>query len=118
MPDKGLMSMRVGTAGWSIPSGSADAFPAEGSHLERYAAGLSAAEINSSFYRPHRRATYAKWAAAVPPDFRFSVKLPKTITHDSRLMDCSALIARFGEEIGGLGEKLGPVLVQLPPSLR
>ncbi|KRB85790.1 hypothetical protein ASE00_03200 [Sphingomonas sp. Root710] len=107
----------VGTAGWSIPSRYRDAFPHEHSHLERYAARFNAVEINSSFYRPHRRTTYERWAASVPPTFRFSVKLPRSITHEHRLAGANALITSFAEEIGGLGEKLGTILVQLPPSL-
>lgn len=110
------MSIRVGVAGWSIPSALAERFPAEGTHLQRYGARLSAVEINSSFYRPHRRATYERWAAGVPAGFRFSVKLPKAITHERRLQDCQPLIARFAEETDGLGDKRGPILVQLPPS--
>ncbi|WP_210260992.1 DUF72 domain-containing protein [Enterovirga aerilata] len=109
--------IRVGTAGWAIPRAVADAFPAEGSALERYAARLPAAEINSSFYRPHRPATYARWAAAVPDGFRFSVKLPRSITHDLRLAGVEAELERFLRDIAGLGAKLGPLLVQLPPSL-
>ena len=109
-------TIRTGIAGWSIGSALAGQFPGNGSHLSRYAARLNAAEINSNFHRPHRRATYEKWAASVPPDFRFAVKLPKTITHEQRLVDCDDLLARFAEESGGLGEKRGPILVQLPPS--
>jgi uncharacterized protein YecE (DUF72 family) len=109
--------IRIGTAGWSIPRGVADRFPAEGSGIERYAARLDAAEINTSFYRPHRRATYERWAASVPADFRFSFKLPKAITHVARLRDSVPLLAQFAEEIAGLGAKRGPMLVQLPPSL-
>ena len=74
-------------------------------------------EINSSFYRPHRTATYERWAASVPEDFRFAVKVPKAITHERRLKDASDLLDRFLSEAGGLGPKLGPLLVQLPPSL-
>ncbi|WP_420142020.1 DUF72 domain-containing protein [Sphingomonas sp.] len=110
--------IHVGVAGWSIPSAVAGAFGSAGSHLERYATRFSAVEINSSFYRPHRRATYERWAASVPDDFRFAVKLPRTITHERRLCDCGDLLRRFADEIAGLGGKRGPVLVQLPPSLR
>ncbi|ACI50688.1 protein of unknown function DUF72 [Gluconacetobacter diazotrophicus PA1 5] len=110
------MSIRVGVAGWSIPPALAGQFPSVGTHLERYGARFSAVEINSSFYRPHRRTTYQRWAASVPPEFRFSVKLPRTITHERRLIDCRSLIERFAEETGGLGDKRGPILVQLPPS--
>ena len=107
----------IGTAGWSIPKAAQDAFPQDSSHLARYAAVLTAAEINSSFHRPHQRSVYEKWAASVPPGFRFSVKLPKEISHKRKLVDCDEPLAAFIEQIGGLGEKLGVALLQLPPSL-
>lgn len=110
-------TIRTGIAGWSIGAALAAQFPGSGSHLSRYAARLNAAEINSSFHRPHRRATYEKWAASVPPGFRFAVKLPKTITHEQRMVDCDDLLARFAEESAGLADKRGPVLAQLPPRL-
>lgn len=106
----------VGCAGWSIHKDAAAAFPIEGSHLERYARVFPGVEINSSFYRPHRPETYAKWAAMVPASFRFSVKLPRAITHEARLQDVDEALDRFAREAGELGEKLGCVLVQLPPS--
>jgi uncharacterized protein YecE (DUF72 family) len=109
--------IRIGTAAWSIPKPHAHAFPAEGSHLERYGATFNAVEINSSFYRPHRRSTYERWASAVPDDFRFAVKMPKAITHEHRLADSDALLDRFLFEVAGLGGRLGPILVQLPPKL-
>jgi uncharacterized protein YecE (DUF72 family) len=108
----------IGCAGWSIPRQSAGHFPQRGSHLERYAAVLAAAEINTSFYRPHLPATYERWAASVPDDFRFSVKLPRTITHEARLQGADAQLDQFAGEAGALGGKLGCVLVQLPPSLQ
>lgn len=89
----------------------------EGSQLERYATVFNAVEINSSFYRAHRQTTYSSWAASVPQAFRFSVKLLRTITHASRLTRIDALLAQFRAETAGLGDKLGCVLVQLPPSL-
>ncbi|GEO18613.1 DUF72 domain-containing protein [Microvirga aerophila] len=109
--------IRIGTAAWSIPKEHAAPFPVAGSHLERYGAVLNAVEINSSFYRPHRTATYERWAASVPDDFRFAVKVPKAITHERRLKDVGDLLDRFLSEISGLGPKLGPLLVQLPPRL-
>ena len=108
--------IRIGTAGWTIPRLFADRFGAAGSHLERYARRFATAEINSSFHRPPRRETYARGAAAVPEDFRFAVKCPRTMTHDQRLIGCEALLDRFAEEVAGLGPKLGALLVQLPPS--
>ena len=107
----------VGTAGWSIPPALADRFPGEGAHLARYARVFAGAEINSSFHRPHRPGTYARWAAATPPGFRFSAKLPKAITHRARLVDAEALLDGFAAEVAGLGDKLAVLLVQLPPSL-
>ncbi len=107
----------VGCAGWTIPRETTAAFPVAGSHLERYAAVFGAVEINSSFYRPHQAKTYARWAESVPDGFRFSVKLPRSITHDARLVDIDAPLARFVAEAGALGDKLGCVLVQLPPKL-
>ena len=108
---------RIGTAGWPVPTALAGEFPPGPSHLVRYAGRFNAVEINSSFYRPHRPQTHARWAAAVPEDFRFSVKLPRTITHEARL-DCDGgLLDAFLAEVGNLGARLGPLLVQLPPSL-
>jgi uncharacterized protein YecE (DUF72 family) len=107
----------IGTAGWSIPRAAADAFPGEGSHLERYSRVLPGAEINSSFHRPHARSVYERWAGATPADFRFSVKLPRTITHDGELRRARAALVAFFDQVSGLGPKLGPILVQLPPSL-
>ncbi|WP_431271194.1 DUF72 domain-containing protein [Dankookia sp. P2] len=107
----------IGTAGWSIPAQHAVAFPREGSHLERYSRRFPAVEINSSFYRPHRPATYARWAASVPAHFRFAVKMPKEITHIRRLAGATEPLTRFLDEAGALGVTLGPILVQLPPGL-
>jgi uncharacterized protein YecE (DUF72 family) len=109
--------VRVGTAGWAVPRQVADRFPAEGSVLQRYAARFDAVEINTTFHRSHRPQTFARWAESVPDDFRFAVKVPKTITHERRLADSAGLIERFLDEVGPLGGKLGPLLVQLPPSL-
>ena len=109
--------LRVGTAGWSVPSRHVAEIPLGGSHLERYARILNAVEINTSFYRPHQRKTYQRWAQSVPSGFRFSVKIPKAMTHDQRLSCCGALLDRFAAEVTGLGEKLGVLLVQLPPKL-
>jgi uncharacterized protein YecE (DUF72 family) len=109
--------IRIGCAGWSILSRHRALFAEEGSHLARYASRFDAVEINSSFYRPHATTTYARWAAQVPADFRFSVKLPKSITHEAALRRTAPQLTRFADEIAGLGRRLGGVLVQLPPSL-
>ena len=113
-----MATLYIGTAGWGISSAASDNFPGEGSHLQRYGLVLHCAEINTSFYRPHQPATYARWADSVPDGFRFSVKLPRTITHELRLKNYTPELARFAGEVAHLGDKLGCVLVQLPPSLR
>jgi uncharacterized protein YecE (DUF72 family) len=111
------VSIRIGTAGWSVPAAHRAAFPEAGSLLERYAARFDAVEINSSFYRPHRPSTYARWAASVPDTFRFAAKLPREVTHARRLVDVAEPLDRFLGEVAALGHRLGPILVQLPPSL-
>jgi uncharacterized protein YecE (DUF72 family) len=107
----------IGTAGWSIPRAEQRRFPAGDSHLARYSAVLPAVEINSTFSRPHRASTFERWAASVPRTFRFSVKLPRAITHDRRLADSSALLKSFLADLEPLGIRTGCLLVQLPPSL-
>lgn len=109
------VDVHLGTAGWTIRREHASIFARDGTHLERYASVFNSVEINSCFKQSHRRATYERWAAAVPEHFRFAVKLPRIITHKSRLVDVVPALDRFLGEISGLGTKLGPVLVQLPP---
>jgi uncharacterized protein YecE (DUF72 family) len=107
---------RIGTAGWAIRREHSSHYDPGPSHLARYATRFNAVEINSSFYRPHRRATYERWAASVPASFRFAVKAPKAITHTARCRECENLVDAFLDEIGGLGTNLGPVLFQFPPN--
>ena len=111
------LECRVAIAGWSIRKEHAALFATEGSHLQRYASRFAAVEINSSFYRPHKRETYERWARDVPEDFRFAVKMPRWLTHEQCLEDSGAPLTQFLSEIKGLGTKLGCVLVQLPPGL-
>jgi uncharacterized protein YecE (DUF72 family) len=113
-----MRTLRIGTAGWSIPRQHAAALATEGSHLERYARALCCAEINSTFYHPSRPTTFARWAASVPETFRFSLKAPKAITHEASLDPTPAtfaLLAAFLEQARLFGPALGPVLFQLPP---
>ncbi len=107
---------RIGCAGWAIRREHSHRFAPFGTHLQRYATLFNCVEINSCFYRPHRRATYERWAASVPDDFQFAVKLPKAITHGLRLVGAVPDLERFLDETAGLGRKLGPILIQLPPS--
>ena len=104
--------LRTGTAGWSLPIKPKD----PGSHLYHYSRNLGCVEVNSSFYRPHRPSTWARWATETPPDFRFSIKAPKTITHEAKLHHAETLLRDFFEQIQPASEKAGPILFQLPPS--
>jgi len=109
--------VRVGCAGWSIASRHAQHFGPGDSALQRYATRFPVVEINSSFYRPHQPKTYERWAASVPAGFRFSVKVPRLITHELGLRGAGPALDRFLDEAGCLGAHLGGLLVQLPPSL-
>jgi uncharacterized protein YecE (DUF72 family) len=117
IPSRARCATYVGAAGWSIPARYKDDLPGSGSHLERYAQRLNAVEINSSFHRHHRAQTYARWAASVPAHFRFSVKVPRALTHEGELIARPDVLDQFIEEIHGLGSKLAVLLVQLPPKL-
>jgi uncharacterized protein YecE (DUF72 family) len=115
MPE--LKRIRVGLAGWSNPPETRGSRGEGQSHLAHYAAHFSSVEINSSFYRPHQSATYARWREETPESFRFAVKMPRSVTHDSHLKRCGAEVERFYDAISALRPKLAAVLVQLPPSL-
>ena len=111
---KDLRGLHLGTAGWQLPK--ALNTPAEEPVLLRYARHFNAVEINSTFYRPHQPKTFAKWAASVPEDFRFAVKMHRSVTHERRLSDIRPAQV-FLDMVSALGSKLEPVLIQLPPSV-
>ena len=85
--------------------------------LQRYAQVFDAVEVNATFYRTPRAATFQRWAESVPDGFRFSLKLPRTLTHYARLREPEAGLDAFLARAAPLGEKLGAVLAQLPPTL-
>lgn len=107
----------IATAAWSIPKKVADRFAQEGSGLSRYASVFDGVEINSTFYLRHKASTFAQWAESVPDSFRFAVKIPKEISHTRAMKDIAEPFDTFLEDIAPLGEKRGPLLCQLPPSL-
>ena len=109
--------IRIGTAGWSLPGEWKDRFPEGESHLERYSGLLGACEINRTFKKMPRDATFERWAGTVPDAFRFSVKVHREISHDRRLQGTEEALASFLASVRHLGERLGPLLLQLPPSL-
>jgi uncharacterized protein YecE (DUF72 family) len=86
--------------------------------LAYYAERLAAVEINNTFYRMPSPDVLGRWATETPPGFRFSLKSPRQITHEKRLADVAGPVARLADVARALGDKLGPVLFQLPPNLR
>lgn len=109
--------LQVGLAGWSNPPWQKAARKSSETHLEYYAKHFSCVEINSSFYRPHRLSTYTEWRLATPRTFKFAVKMPRSITHESGLRDTSREMTTFFAGIEALQPKLEVVLIQLPPRL-
>ena len=114
---KQTQHVRLGIAGWQVPRELRTESPQAESQLSQYAAIFNCVEINSSFRTSHARSTYERWRRSVPGGFRFSVKAPQQITHELRLRRVAAEVDLFAQAVMGLGTKLGPVLVQLPPSL-
>ena len=110
--------IHVGTSGWSYPHWHGPFYPADlpaGQELEYYAQTFSSVEINSSFYRLPERSTVQHWSASTPGDFVFTVKASRYITHMKKLKDPEQGVPLLLERISVLGDKLGPVLFQLPP---
>lgn len=111
----------VGTSGWQYRDWKGPFYPrdlAQKRWLEHYAAQFATVESNNAFYRLPERKTFADWRARTPDDFIFAVKMSRFLTHIKRLRDAVEPVARFMDRAAGLGDKLGPVLLQLPPTLR
>jgi uncharacterized protein YecE (DUF72 family) len=111
-----IRQIHVGCATWAIGAANEGLLPPGPSNLARYARALTAAEVNSSFHRAHRLGTWGRWARTTGPSFRFSAKVPKAISHERRLVACEQPLEAFLAEVAMLGDKLGPLLLQLPPS--
>jgi uncharacterized protein YecE (DUF72 family) len=109
--------VRIGTAGWAVPRELAPATRSGQSGLERYADHYDAVEINSTFYRLPLARTVERWRDTTPAHFRFTVKVPQTITHEAGLVGARSELKSFCRLLDGFGPKLGALLVQLPPSL-
>ena len=110
-------ALRIGTSGWaySWPRFYPTGLPTE-ARLPFYASRFSTVEVNTSFYHLPRPATYARWLRETPPSFVFTLKASRTVTHGLRLVDADEPWSRFLAVARVLGARLGPVLVQLPPS--
>jgi hypothetical protein len=112
---------RIGTSGWSYDHWTGPFYP-EGLPADRrlahYATRLDCAEINNTFYSLPSVQTLAQWRDCVPEDFRFAVKASRYITHMKKLKDPDTGLGKFLPRIEGLGDRLGPILFQLPPKWR
>ena len=111
----------VGTSGWQYDSWKGEFYPTavpRRSWLAYYATRFPVVEVNNSFYQLPKEATFGKWRDESPPRFRFVVKASRYITHIRRLQDCRDSVDLFWSRAQVLGEKLGPVLFQLPPNFR
>ncbi|MCZ7394374.1 MAG: DUF72 domain-containing protein [Candidatus Methanoperedens sp.] len=111
-----MEKMHIGTMGWSYDFWIGNFYP-EGSEnlLTEYAKNFSTVEINNTFYRIPSRDTVRNWKEEVPQNFIFSAKFPRKITHIKMLQDCEEELPVFIEHMSLLGNKLGPMLIQLPP---
>jgi uncharacterized protein YecE (DUF72 family) len=111
----------AGTCAWSYEDWRGVFYPehlAQNRWLEFYAQHFSAVEVDSTFYHAPSAKAAAHWLEQTPDDFRFTCKMPREITHEMRLRDCSEKMNAFLEAIEPLRPKLGCVLIQLPPSMK
>jgi uncharacterized protein YecE (DUF72 family) len=109
----------LGTSGWSYADWEGTLYPEglpPGARLAEYARHYATVEIDSTFYGTPRRSTVEKWREVVPAGFRFAAKFPQEITHERNLVDCEGPTETFVRTMGLLGDRLGPLLLQLPPS--
>ncbi len=112
---------RIGTSGWHYPHWRGAFYPKdlpERDRLAYYAGIFDTVEINNSFYRLPSEETLRDWAERTPPGFVFACKANRYITHMKKLKDQDQILASFLGRIAVLGDKLGPVLFQLPPRWR
>lgn len=118
------MSLHVGTSGWAYPEWRPAFYPPglpQAGFLARYSAELTACEVNATFYRLQSEAAVARWADATPPGFRFAAKAHRRLTHARALPPHEGgdvFLERFLESLVPLGDRLGAVLLQFPPTRR
>jgi len=111
----------IGTSGYNYPEWKGSFYPADlaaAKMLPYYAARFPTVEINYTFYRMPTEKILAGWTTQVPPEFRFTLKAPRRITHDAKLSSCEELTSAFCRVAGTLGSQLGALLFQLPPTLK
>jgi uncharacterized protein YecE (DUF72 family) len=113
--------LKIGCSGWSYKDWAGPFYekslPA-GEYLKFYSKVFDCVEIDSSFYRIPNQGMVQKWKTVTPDGFIFSPKLPRKITHEKKLVDFESTLTYFYTVMGKLGPKLGPIVAQLPPSIK
>lgn len=120
MRDEEVPGVALGTAGWSYDDWNGVFYPrglTPSSRLRYYSRRFRTVEVDSTFYAAPALSTVQRWREETPDDFVFAAKFPKAITHDRRLVNCGLEAVAFAETMSELGAQLGPLLIQLPPSL-
>jgi uncharacterized protein YecE (DUF72 family) len=115
------MKAYVGTSGFSYSEWKGSFYPEKLPNKEMlsfYSDQLPSVEINNTFYRLPRKNVLEGWTAQTPPHFRFSIKASRRITHFKKLKDCEDLLTYLFTGLQALGERMGPILFQLPPTMR
>jgi uncharacterized protein YecE (DUF72 family) len=116
-----LNRLRVGCSGWSYKDWVGPFYPrdmAAKDYLKFYSKVFDCVEVDSSFYRIPNAFMINQWRNNTPTGFLFSPKLPKKITHDNKLENSESTLLYFYSVVSKLGEKLGPIAIQLPPSVK
>ncbi|MGQ0767548.1 MAG: DUF72 domain-containing protein [Gemmatimonadota bacterium] len=111
-------NIRLGTQGWNYSAWVGPFFPPEtraAEFLAVYSRAFNTVEVDATFYALPSFKTLEGWAARVPPGFTFSLKLPQEITHEKRLRHSQSLLDEFTSVARALGDRLGPILIQLGP---
>jgi len=111
--------IRIGTQGWNYQDWVGPFYPGgtrPADYLPIYSRAFDTVEVDSTFYAIPAASTVRAWAERTPPGFRFAVKMPQEVTHESRLRDEAGATELFFDRMRELGDKLGPVLLQLPPA--
>ena len=115
------MPAMIGTSGWHYQHWKGGFYPVgtpPTRWLDHYARRFATVEVNNAFYRLPERSTFESWDPQLPDGFLVAVKVSRYLTHVRRLRDPHEPVARLMDRAVGLGEKLGPLLVQLPPNMR
>ncbi len=113
--------IRVGCSGWSYEDWVGPFYPKQAKpkdFLRLYSTAFDAVEIDSSFYRIPNQFMVSQWKKNTPDNFVFCPKFPKKMTHDFKLENAGSTVNFFYKTLAGLGDKLGPIVIQLPPSFK